>query len=61
MIGRLLLEREHPDGSSRSAVRMLHVLCRREPAVASARRGAERCMVLLVFVGDVEIYSFWGG
>ena len=36
---------------------MLDALCRRAPGVASTRRVAERCMVFLVFVGDVEIYS----
>ena len=41
---------------------MLDTLCRRAPKVASARRVAERCMVLLVFVGNnVEIYSLLGG
>ena len=40
---------------------MLDALCRRAPGVASTRRVAERCMVFLVFVGDVEIYSLLGG
>ena len=34
-------------------IRMFDALCRRVPEVASARRVAERCMVLLV-VGNVE-------
>ena len=40
---------------------MHDALCRRAPEVASARRVAEMCMVLLVFVGNVEIYSLLGG
>ena len=42
---------------------MFDSLCRRAPEVGSARRVAERCMVLLVFVGNnnVEIYSLLGG
>ena len=40
---------------------MVDALCRRAPEVASARRVAERCMVLLVVVGNnVEIYSLLG-
>ena len=35
---------------------MLDTLCRKTPEVASARRVAERCMVLSV-VSNVEIYS----
>ena len=34
------------------AVRMLDALCRRASEVPSARKVAERCMVLLVFVGN---------
>ena len=33
---------------------MLDALCRRGPEVASARRVAERCIVLLVFVVNVD-------
>ena len=40
---------------------MLDALCRRAPEVASARRVVEGCTVLLVFVGDVEIFSLLGG
>ena len=41
---------------------MLDTLCLRAPEVASARRVAERCMVLLVFVCNiVDIYSLLGG
>ena len=40
---------------------MLDALCRRAPEVASARRVAERCMVLLVVGNNVEIYSLAGG
>ena len=40
---------------------MLDALCHRAPEVASARRVAERCMMLFVFVGNVEIYSLLGG
>ena len=41
---------------------MLDALCRRAPEVASARMVAERCMALLVVVGNnVEIiYSLLG-
>ena len=39
---------------------MLDALCRRAPEVASARRVAERCTVLLV-VRNVETYSLLGG
>ena len=38
---------------------MLDALSPRAPEVASARRVAERCMVMLV-VGNVEIYSLLG-
>ena len=40
---------------------MLDALCRRAPEVASARRLAERCMVLSVVGDNVEIYSLLGG
>ena len=59
MIGRPLL-RETTSGRFKSigAVRMLDALCRRAPEVASARRVAERWMVLLVFVGNnAEIWA----
>ena len=40
---------------------MINALRRRAPEVASARSVAEGCMVLLVFVGNVETYSLLGG
>ena len=45
-VGYQVVEKQRPGGSSLSAVRMLDALCRRAPEIASARRVAERCMVM---------------
>ena len=57
----LLRGAQHPGGSSQSVVRMLDaLLCCRAPEVASARRVAERCMVLFFIVSHRERCSLGG-